>query len=899
MRTIRFVPIMRAGALVLILGVLAVPVSAQLAKEGQSRLDDLAFARPELRVSRSLVDSESLPQRVWSREETSRFRSENGAAWRVLVDQRTGRPNLLEGGAIPFIPGPANKLQPQDFGARCDNPSCIPLAKVESLARDFLKRYQGTVRVNTEELVLDPVGSVPVGSSVLHVRFQWVYRGVPVEGGSVFFTINNGNLIQLGTQGIGDINLDPKPAVSREKAWQLVRAYVGGENEKDEILDRGSLAIIPITPKGLDPDSLKVPFGKMIDYVLVHKLSFRRPGVLGTWEALVNAHTGELIRFRDLNRYGHIQGGVYKTDKPAMETTMAFPFADYGVGVYADAIGDYPASSGTSTMTGRASGSPGGVDINDNCGAISLASSGMGLINLGTSAGTDCITPGVGGAGNTHAARTQYWNVSQVKMKGISYLPTNAWLQSRVTDNVNINQHCNAYWNGVSLNFFTSGDYTPPGSSTTYTCSNTGELPGVSLHEWGHGMDDNDGSGSDNRPVETRADWTAILQTHQSCAGGGFYTNISPMPSYGLNCGGHGNPCTACTGVRDADYADHTNPTAWTPQNKGTVWGTASCSGGSYFGPCGWEDHCESGLATQALWDFVNRDLVGAPTSLNLVTAWQLADRLFYAGMPSSSDMYTCTGAATKTSNGCGTGSLYSVMRTIDDDGDGTANGTPHAAAIFAALNRHGIACGAAADPTNQNQTSCPALTTPTLTATPTSHQVTLNWTSGGASATRYFVFRNETGCSAGFTLIHTVAAPTLTYTDTAVVHGTTYYYRVQAATANDSCVSAMSNCASVAVNLAADKDFYVSDWNTSSLVYDNGVEPSSGPNWGLLRGCVEPLRRQSRHTECEQLVPDRQHAGRRGRLGKQLRLRPRPPQHVGIGGLGNGALLRLSLRHR
>lgn len=31
---------------------------------------------------------------------------------------------------------------------------------------------------------------------------------------------------------------------------------------------------------------------------------------------------------------------------------------------------------------------------------------------------------------------------------------------------------------------------------------------------------------------------------------------------------------------------------------------------------------------------------------------------------------------------------------------------------------------------------------------------------------------------------------------------------------------------------LASDKDFYVSDWNTSTSVYDSGTEPSSGPDW-------------------------------------------------------------------
>jgi len=830
--------IVRAGVLSLILTVLPLPSQALLIKKGQDTLDKLTFAKKELRISQTLIDADFLPENVWGRAEINRFRSENGKAWHLIVDERTGRANLLDGGAIPFIPGPANKLRWASFLDSCKSPECIPLAKMESLAQDFLSRNSYIMRINPEYLILDHVGSVPIGNSIYLLRFQWLQGKVPVEGGSIFMIINNGNLIQVGLQDIGDSKLDPNPTISVDKAWEVLRAYVGGMNEKDEVLNKGTLAIIPITPRELDPDALKVPFGKMIDYVLVYKLAFRRLGVLGTWEALVDAHTGELIRFRDSNIYGHIQGGVYKTDAPQTEVTMPFPKADYGAGTYADTVGDFPGLAGTSTMTGLntgSSGMSGGVAISDNCGAISLASSGVGLIDFGTSTGTDCTTPGFGGTGNTHAARTQYWNVTAIKMKGISYLPANHWLQEQLTDNVNIDEHCNAYWSPYSLdlNFFLAGDYTPWGSTTTYTCSNTGELPGVSLHEWGHGMDSNDGSGTgtDNIPIETRADWTAILQTHQSCVGNGFFINISPLPSSGLNCDGFGNPCTACTGVRDANFASHTTPTAWTPQNKGTVWGTLNCSDG-YTGPCGWEDHCESGIATQALWDFVNRDLVGPPTNLDLVTAWQLEDRLFYTGMPTSTNMYTCTGTTTKTSNGCGTGSLYNVMRSIDDDGDGTANGTPHAAAIFAALNRHGIACGAAGDPGNQNQTSCPALTTPTPSAIASNHQVTLNWSNGGVSATRYFVLRNETSCDAGFTRIATVTAPTLTYTDSTVVNGQTYYYRIQAATANDSCVSAMSNCVTVAANLPANKDFFVPDWNTSAATYDNGTEPSTQGNF-------------------------------------------------------------------
>ena len=876
----------RAGVAGLVMAALAWPVSAQIVKRQASDLDRLTFSKRELRVSQTLADSDSVGENLANRADMSRFKADYGSAWHFTVDKRTGQVNLVDGGAIPFIPGPANKLRWEDYAAEnCRSASCIPQSRIESIARDFLRRNRGALQVNPDDLVLK--GFEPIGNSVVFLRFQWVIGGVPVEGGSVSFAVNNGNLVQIGIQNIGNIRLDPKPAISTEKAWEVLKSYVGGASDKDQILDRGSLAIVPITPVGTDPDLSKVRFGKMIDYVLVYKLAFRRPGVLGTWEALVNAHTGELLRFRDSNVYGHIQGGVYKTDKPQTEVTMPFAKADYGAGSYADTSGDFAGLLGTSTMTGLNIGGPGvsgGVKITDNCGSISLGASGSGLVDFGNAggAGTDCTTPGFGGAGNTHSARTQFWNVTEIKMKGISYLPGNTWLQGQIQDVVNINQTCNAYWDGIKLNFFKSGG----------GCSNTGELPGVSLHEWGHGMDSNDGSGggTDNRPVESRADWTALLQTHQSCTGGGFFNSG--------NCSGYGDPCSACSGIRDADYAQHTHPTPWTPQNNGQADPGYSCSAGGYTGPCGWEDHCESGIATQALWDFVNRDLVGAPTNLDLVSAWQLEDRLFYIGMPQSTNMYTCTGGTPKTSDGCGAGSLYTVMRSIDDDGDGTGNGTPHAAAIFAALNRHGIACGAAGDPANQNQTSCPALTTPTLTATADSHQVTLNWTSGGVE--RDPVFRlpqpDELRCGLHEDRHGRGPDPDL--------HGHGGRARVDL----------------LLPNPGGDGQRLLRE--PHERVRHGHRQPPAGP--GLLRPRLDEYRREPRRrhgavhqpdilvqqrrleprhqrrgvAERQRVVRHRRHAGGRRRAWRQLRVLEGLPQRNGIRRERHGAFPRLSLRH-
>jgi trimeric autotransporter adhesin len=769
---------MKRGALAFLVTALFVPAWAQKVKDPKSGLDLLTFSRPELRVSQTLTEAEALAGRLEGLSDMDRFRSEYGTGWHFLMDERTGRVNLLDGGAIPFVPGPANDLRWGDSAeASCRSASCIPVPKMEGLAREFLAKHQSLFKVPQDELALDPDGSGPVGDSIYSLRFQWVVRGVPVEGASIDFVVNSGNLIQVGFQNIGDMRLDPIPNISRETAWQILAGYLGRPDRSDAAVDPGTLVILPVTPKGMDPDTFSAPFGKMIDYALVYRLAFRRSGLLGTWEALVDAHTGEVLRFMDSNKYGHIQGGVYKTDAPQTEVTAAFPFANYSGSGYADTAGNFAGTAGTSTMAGRngTTGVVGGVTISDQCGAISLAADGSGLIDFGGGGGTDCTTPGFGGSGNTHAARTQYWNVTQIKMKAYTYLPRNTWLQSRLTDRVNLNQTCNAYWDGMRINFFKSGG----------GCGNTGEIPGVSLHEWGHGLDDNDGSGGGNSPVETRADWTAILQTHQSCAGGGFIQ--------GGNCWGYGDACTDCSGVRESDYAKHAHPTPWTPQNNGKSDPGYSCSSGGYTGPCGWEDHCESGIATQALWDLVNRDLLGAPTNMDVVSAWQLADRLFYSTVAQARAMYSCTGGTTKTSNGCGSGSIYTTYRAVDDDGDGTSNGTPHAAAIFAALSRHGIACGGATDAANRNQTSCPSLAQPALSGTAGNGRNSLTW-AAVTGATRYFVFRNETGCGAGYTRIATVTAGTA-YADTAVANGVTYFYRVQASTVKDQCVSAMSNC--------------------------------------------------------------------------------------------------------
>lgn len=413
-----------------------------------------------------------------------------------------------------------------------------------------------------------------------------------------------------------------------------------------------------------------------------------------------------------------------------------------------------------------------------------------------------CVTPSpknYGGEGNTVGVRSSYFHLSKAAEKLLGYnLPGAIRLYNpplTVYPHV-VNPGENFYeseYNAIYLGYHgTNGNVFHGKDSSTSS--------GIVLHEMGHAFDYFDGSGGMSNPAEAFADISTMFMTKDSCIGRGFLldciydqsgTCLTPLETYRL-CYGYGNPCTSCDGGRDIDYAKHSNAVPSTPTNFVDTYCTQDPYG--YNGPCGYKQHCEATIATQAMWDLANRDL---PSAMDGPTAWQFAERLFFLGAPTIGNFYgNCSYRNVSNTNGCNAGSLYNVLRAIDDDGDGTANGTPHAAEIYAALNRHGIACTTAGS--NNNYTTCPTISKPTgLSATYSSNKVILTWNSV-QNASKYEILRAELGCNSSFNKIAEVSAPTTTYTDTEVANNFEYYYRVWAVGSNPSCRSLVSDCLSV-----------------------------------------------------------------------------------------------------
>ncbi len=773
------------------------PAAAQIVPPRPSALDQYSVVSPKLSAREENVPLAEARGTVSPAvgNALEGLRSTSGAEWVPMVDRRNGFVSLASGGGVTWLPGKA--ASPSAGDARAGSKAAAAdLGGLESVARDFLTRVGAMLGVQSADLVLNRGRSGQPASHVWFVDFDVTSGGTPIEGARVVFRVNNGNLVQFGAENVPSAGVvAPAAKLTLEEARTVVARHIGGFTPADSFRDAGSLHLIPVALSSAPAasfDRKQFNFGAGRGLARVWQFIFHRDGVRGTWRARVDAATGELLEFVDANQYAQATGGVYaNSPTTGPELVRPFPFADLSTGGFSNSAGLYTYGGGslTSSLNGEY------VQITDTCGAISLSADGSGNLSFATSSGTDCTTPGVGGSGNTHAAREQFYQVNRVKEVGRGWLPSNTWLSQQLTVNVDLNQTCNAYWNGTTLNFFKSGG----------GCANTGEISGVSLHEYGHGLDQNDGDGfsPDQSTAEGTADITSSLALHTSCIGPGFRTDNS-------NCGGYGDACNACTGVRDIDWGQHASDTPHTVGNYSQV----RCGAGG--GPCGEEGHCGSAVLTESVWDLANRDLPSPGTD----AAWSVVDQLWYLSRPTVTASFTChTGGQTWTSDGCNIGSLWEVFRVLDDDDGNLANGTPHGGALFAALNRHGLAC--ASDPgAGVTFSGCTPPATPVLTVSGGTNQASLSWTASAGAI--YDVYRNESGCNATFTRIASGVTGT-TLVDTALANGTTYYYEVVAYPAgNLACSAPPTTCSSADLS---GPDPSITPWGAA-------LSPPTPPYW-------------------------------------------------------------------
>jgi hypothetical protein len=686
----------------------------------------------------------------------------------ALYDVRAGRWGTLVT-TTPLVPGRGNRLRWSDLGTPDPGGGGALGESVWVALRQMLERWQPQLRLDLQEIGRPRV-SVSAGGTLIHVHAPRVVGGVPVRDAALTAVVSHGNLVLLGLSQWGDVAVPPAPAIDADRARQTV-----AEHLRPFVVEAFDVAArLELIPLARGADAGAVVAGSGYDYRLAWVVGAKVEGDVGSWEALVDATSGGLLALEDTNEYQSartVVGGVYPASNDGVtpdgveQPGYPMPYADVqavdsalftsgggGAGCREDTI--------RTTLGGRY------VRIADACGPIDETSAGA--LDLGTSAGTNCTVPAGHSAGDTHAARTTYYELNRIMEQARGYLPENEWLQAPLTANVNVNAVCNAFWNGFTVNFFRDGS----------GCANTGELASIVDHEFAHGLDNNGANPSISRPSDVFGHIQSALWQRDSCIGRGFLD---------FNCGSFGDPCLACTGIDDVDFARHASGA---PHGLSFAMSCPVGPGGT--GPCGRINQCESLIVAEAAWDLFARDLRNPATfNYDEDTALEVATRLFYLGSQNVGDWYACNASL----SGCGALGGYLNLLAADDDDGSLSNGTPHMSAIFAAFNRHGIACStpALADAgCGGGPTAAPA-----LTAAARDQGAALSWTPV-AGATRYAVYRAEgvKGCGAGKAKV--AETSDTSFRDDGLLNGFAYHYTVLPIGDVDGCRGRMSACQTV-----------------------------------------------------------------------------------------------------
>jgi hypothetical protein len=437
----------RRKLVLILLGFLGgVPAAAFEPKGPDDPLRQKEFFKPELYISSSNESLEEALPSLPNRQAWESFLVSHGARAPVhaFIDPRSGAATNLVG-AFPLIPGRGvgNKVRLEDLAARIGRPvRTLDATAVADAVLAFVRTHQAALGIDTTQLGASR--AVPVSPDLWQISIPQIYRGVPVRHGRLAATLNNGNLVLVGTETWGNVRgLSIVAKIDAEEALKAGFEHVGGRTAEDEILSRAKLEILPVAPpESQKGEGFSGPVGAGYRHRLVWTFVFRRPPGRGRWEVIVDAHDGEVLALQDLNRYANssITGGVYPLTSTeicptpqtcgTMQSGWPMPFADTGLTApndFTNSAGIYNFLGGTATTTlaGKY------VKITDDtCGAISNSST-TGSIDLGGAGGDhDCVSGG-GSDGNTASSRAAFYEINKIAEMARGWLrnwvPYDSW----------------------------------------------------------------------------------------------------------------------------------------------------------------------------------------------------------------------------------------------------------------------------------------------------------------------------------------------------------------------------------------------------------------------------------------------------------------------------------------
>ncbi len=323
------------------------------------------FFRPELYISVSHEDLDKVITALPNKAAWESFVAGRSGAVRVYIDPRSGAAtNII--GATPLLPGSGvgNNVTLGTLSRQLGrNVEQVDQEVVAAAVLGYVRAHQDVLGIDVSQL--GAVRATQVTRDLWQIHIPQQRNGIPVRDGRLAASISHGNLVVIGTETWGNVAIDTAAAIPAEAALAAGFAYAEGPTAEDTIVSKPTLEIAPIAPREYQQgEGFAGPVGRGYQHRLVWTFVFQRLPDDARWEVLVDALSGEVLAFQDINHYADFKGGVYPVTNNEicpipgrcgiMQPGFPMPFADTGFPApnnFTNSAGVYSWPGGTATTT--------------------------------------------------------------------------------------------------------------------------------------------------------------------------------------------------------------------------------------------------------------------------------------------------------------------------------------------------------------------------------------------------------------------------------------------------------------------------------------------------------------------------------------------------------------------
>ncbi|MCK6621319.1 MAG: PepSY domain-containing protein [Calditrichaceae bacterium] len=342
--------------------------------------------------------------------------------------------------------------------------SHITAENVEAASRAFLADNAAALGIDLARLQLQRAQQI---NRKWYVSFVQMQEGVEVLLSEVELRIfDNARVMAFGVDFYPHIDISLTPTLTFEQAKTLSTDGLTINPAADRISGAEKTYILPRRT------------GREVEFHLVYQVDIITENPEGNFAAFVDAHSGEIIWRHNRVRYAESkvkQGGMVQLVLPT-DPFVEMPYFDQSITIGGVAL----------TTNGQ------GVAARDITSPAAVVARLEGpWVNVNRQDGPDAIinttlNPGdslnlVWDDSNSHPAeRDAFYHTNIIHNFVTALDPSFTGVNYSMPCAVNIAQTCNAFWNGTGINFYQAGG----------GCPNTGQMPSVVYHEYGHGIND-------------------------------------------------------------------------------------------------------------------------------------------------------------------------------------------------------------------------------------------------------------------------------------------------------------------------------------------------------------------------------------------------------------------------